>query len=60
MELKKELIGKTWKSKNHSILIIEDNIKELKAVNADVFNKIKKVKYKGIKENDATNSEESK
>ena len=60
MEIKSELIGKFWKSKNITLEICEDNIKELKAHKADVFNKPKRVKYKGIKEDDVKDSEGTK
>lgn len=61
MELKKNLIGHIWRSKNATILISEENKELLKEKGADVFEvveKSKKVKYKGIKEdNDVTDSE---
>ena len=64
MELNKKFIGHTVKSKLHGdIEVKEENIKKLKEVNANVFvteTKPKKKatkKFKGIKEDDNTNTE---
>lgn len=60
MELKKHLIGHIWRSKNATILISEENKELLKEKGADVFEiveKPKRKKYKGIKEDDVTDSE---
>lgn len=67
MELKKNLIGHTWRSKNKKIVICEENIKLLQDAGADVFEPIKEApkkkrkttKYKGIKQDDNTNTKES-
>lgn len=60
MELNKEFIGHTVKSKLHGdILVCEDNIEKLKQVNANVFTEPKKKakKFKAIIEDDNTSTE---
>ena len=61
MELNKKYIGHIVKSKLHGdIEVKEENISKLIQVNANVFVKPKKKvtkKFKGIKEDDNTNTE---
>lgn len=64
MAIRKELIGgkihKRVGKKEFVVEIIEENTKLLKAINADVFEPVKKkekkVKFEGIKEDDNSNS----
>lgn len=58
MEFKKELINHKWHGKGfNGILICEDNKELLIKLEADVFVKEKKKKFKGIKEDDNSHSE---
>jgi len=62
MELKKHLIGHTYKSKTLTCAINEENIDKLKEVGADVFEakkprRKKEDKFKGIVEDDNSNTE---
>ena len=55
MEFKKELINHKWNGKGfRGILICEDNKDLLIKLEADIFEKEKKKKYKGIKEDKTT------
>jgi len=62
MELKKHLIGHTYKSKSLTCVINEENIDRLKEAGADVFEpkksrRKKEDKFKGIVEDDDSNTE---
>ena len=60
MEFKKELINQKWHSQHfRGILICEENKELLIKLGADVFEKPKVKKFKGIKEDDDSNTEES-
>lgn len=58
MEFKKELINQKWYGKGfRGILICEDNKELLIKLGADVFKVKKTKKFKGIKEDDNSNTE---
>lgn len=63
MQLKKNLLGHTWKSRKHTILVTEENAELLKKAGADVFEEVKEdakpklKKYKGVKKNDVSDTE---
>lgn len=58
MEFKKELINQKWNGKGfRGVLICEDNKDLLIKLGADVFEAKKTNKFKGIKEDDNSNTE---
>jgi len=58
MEFKKELINHKWNGKGfRGILVCEDNKELLIKLGADVFEVKKTKKFKGIKEDDNSNTE---
>lgn len=70
MQIKKNLLGHTWRNRKHSILISEENAELLKKAGADVFDEVKEdakkqskevkpklKKYKGVKKDDVSDTE---
>lgn len=69
MQIKKNLLGHTWRNRKHTILVTEENAELLKKAGADVFDEVKEEvekpeykkprlkKYKGVKKDDVSNTE---
>lgn len=63
MQIKKNLLGHTWRNRKHTILVTEENAELLKKAGADVFDEVeedkkpKLKKYKGVKKDDVSNTE---